>query len=135
MDTTITGVLFIQGAGEGSDVEDMILKQDLQKELGLDFEVIRPEMGDEADAPYYLWKKRIQEEITVTHNPIILVGHSLGASELMRVLTEIRVETTVVGVFLLVAPFWGGRGGCMGDIKTFSCYLIVLRLGSTICLF
>lgn len=103
-------VLFIQGAGAGAYKEDELLAQSLQKELGSDFNVVYPEMPDEDNAPYESWKQVIQEQIATTTDPIILVGHSMGASELAKILTEIKIDTPVAGIFLLAAPFWGGGG-------------------------
>ncbi len=106
----ISQVVFIHGAGEGAYKEDVLLVQSLQKELGSDFDVRYPKMADEANAPYDLWKQQIQEEIAAVHGPIILIGHSIGASELAKVLTEIKVDIPIAGIFLLAAPFWGGDG-------------------------
>jgi predicted alpha/beta hydrolase family esterase len=39
---------------------------------------------------------------------VILVGHSLGGSILLKYLTEEKIETPVVGVFVIAAPYWGG---------------------------
>lgn len=103
-------VLLIQGAGEGAYEEDKLLAQSLQKELGPNFEVIYPEMIDEANAPYDAWKRQIQETIARMHGPITLVGHSMGGSELAKILTQIQVDTSVAGIFLIATPFWGGKG-------------------------
>lgn len=103
-------VLFIQGAGEGAYKEDMFLAQNLQKKLGSEFNVIYPKMADEANAPYDAWKRQIQQEITTMREPVILVGHSMGASELAKILTGIKVTAPIAGIFLLAAPFWGGAG-------------------------
>ena len=103
-------ILFIHGAGEGAYKEDKLLAQNLQDELGLDFDVRYPEMTDEANAPYDLWKQQIQEEVAAMYGPIVLVGHSMGASELAKVLTEIKLSAPIAGIFLLANPFWGGEG-------------------------
>jgi predicted alpha/beta hydrolase family esterase len=42
--------------------------------------------------------------------PIVLVGHSIGASHLTKILTEIGITKLIAGIFLLDAPFWGGKG-------------------------
>lgn len=103
-------VLFIQGAGEGAYKEDLLLANSLQKELGQDFKVIYPKMPDEANAPYDTWKIKIQNELATTSGPVILVGHSLGGSYLAKILTEVKVDKPLDGIFLLEAPFWGGQG-------------------------
>jgi serine hydrolase len=41
---------------------------------------------------------------------MILVGHSLGASFLLKCLSEEKIERTIAGVFLIATPYWGGDG-------------------------
>jgi predicted alpha/beta hydrolase family esterase len=106
----ISQVLFIHGAGEGAYKEDKLLAESLQKELGSGFNVRYPEMKDEANAPYELWKQQVQEELAAMKGSVILVGHSMGASELTKILTEIEVDTPIAGIFLIANPFWGGKG-------------------------
>lgn len=103
-------ILFIHGAGEGAYNEDRLLVQSLQKELGDDFGVRYPEMRDEANAPYEVWKQQIQDELADINEPAILVGHSMGASELTKIITEIKTNTPIDGIFLIANPFWGGQG-------------------------
>jgi predicted alpha/beta hydrolase family esterase len=103
-------VLFIHGAGKGAYREDLLLVQSLEKELGFGFDIHYSEMPDEDNAPYDLWKQKIQNDIAAAAEPIILVGHSIGASYLAKILTEIKVATSVLGVFLVAPPFWGGEG-------------------------
>lgn len=103
-------VLFIQGAGEGAYQEDKRLAASLQQALGSQYEVNYPEMPDEDDASYELWKSQIEQEVATMPGPLILVGHSVGASVLLKTLTEIEVKKPLVGIFLLATPFWGGDG-------------------------
>lgn len=103
-------VLFIHGAGEGAYKEDELLTHSLQKELGSDYDVCYPAMPDETNAPYDLWKRKIEKEITVIRKPLVLAGHSIGASHLAKILTEIEVTTPIAGIFLLSTPFWGDEG-------------------------
>jgi predicted alpha/beta hydrolase family esterase len=103
-------VLFIHGAGEGAYAADAQLAQNLQRELGTGYEVICPEMPDENNAPYELWKREIEKRIQRMSEPVILVGHSIGGSHLAKILTEIKPAKPIAGVFLLDAPYWGGAG-------------------------
>lgn len=41
---------------------------------------------------------------------MILVGHSLGGSILLKYLTEETVEQPVGGMFLIAPPYWGTAG-------------------------
>lgn len=106
----IAEILFIQGAGEGAYEEDLSLANSLQRELGPDFKVAYPKMPNEANAPYVVWKTKIQKELVTASEPVILVGHSLGGSYLAKMLTETKIDKPLGGIFLLEAPFWGGRG-------------------------
>ncbi|HET6747348.1 MAG TPA: alpha/beta hydrolase [Candidatus Saccharimonadales bacterium] len=106
----VTEVLFIQGVGEGAYEEDSLLAKSLQKELGSHFKVTYPKMPDEVNAPYDTWKTQIQKELDAASEPVILVGHSLGASYIAKLLTQVKVHKPLRGIFLLEAPFWGGQG-------------------------
>lgn len=103
-------VLFIQGAGEGAYREDKKLADSLRQALGSAYDVRYPMMPDEDDAPYEQWKQQVETELATLSGPVILVGHSVGASMLAKCLTEIDVGTPVAGIFLLSTPFWGGEG-------------------------
>ncbi len=103
-------ILFVQGAGAGAYEADRLLAESLRRELGADYAVRYPEMPDESNSPYERWRERIAEEFASMGNRPVLVGHSVGASHLLKALTEIAVEKPVAGVFLLETPFWGGGG-------------------------
>jgi predicted alpha/beta hydrolase family esterase len=103
-------VLFIQGAGQGAYEADAKLVGSLRHELGPDYEVGFPSMPNEADAQYDEWKLRIQKELHAIPEPIILVAHSVGASILLKCLSEITVQKQLAGIFLMATPFWGGNG-------------------------
>jgi pimeloyl-ACP methyl ester carboxylesterase len=59
--------------------------------------------GYEADEPL-----AIVNEIAAIPGEIILVGHSLGASMLLKHLSEHEALRRIRGVFLLATPFWPG---------------------------
>lgn len=103
-------VLFIHGAGEGAHEEDKLLAHSLEENLGPGYDVDCPAMPDEANAPYGPWKKKIGELLNLQQKPVILVGHSAGASYLVKILSEIKVAVPITGVFLLNTPFWGSEG-------------------------
>ena len=102
-------ILFVHGGGEGAHEADEKLAKSLQGALGNPYEVRHPEMPDE-DAPEYgAWKYRIAEELAGMDGDVILVGHSLGASILLKYLSEENPETAVSGLFLVATPFWGAE--------------------------
>lgn len=108
-------LLFIHGAGEGAYKEDKKLADNLQKLLGSSYHVRCPKMENESDAPYALWAKQIADELASMHEPLVLVGHSVGASVLIKFLTEEKIGKPLAGIFLIAAPFWGGDGGWTYD--------------------
>lgn len=103
-------VLFIHGAGEGAYEADKQLAASLQQSLGPEYEVHYPVMPDEENAPYEQWKHQIETELATMQEPIILIGHSVGASIVLKYLSEIEVKKSIAGISLIANPFWGGSG-------------------------
>jgi predicted alpha/beta hydrolase family esterase len=104
-------VLFIQGAGEGSYKEDEKLVESLRLLLGSSYEIRYPAMKNEDDAPYEVWVGQVQEELAALTDGVILIGHSVGGSVLIKFLAEIKIKKAIAGIFIIAAPFWGGDGG------------------------
>jgi predicted alpha/beta hydrolase family esterase len=105
-----TQALFIQGAGEGAHATDKKLVASLRQLLGPAYDIHYPVMPHEDDADYETWKVQIASELAPMHDPVLLLGHSVGASMLLKFLSEIAVERTIAGIFLIATPFWGGAG-------------------------
>jgi predicted alpha/beta hydrolase family esterase len=105
-----TQVLFIQGGGEGAYEEDGKLVASLRNALGDAYEVRYPQMPNERDPDYEPWKVKIGKELTALEGKVILIGHSLGASFLLKYLAEEKIEKATAGIFLMATPYWGGDG-------------------------
>ncbi len=103
-------LLFIQGAGAGAYDEDKHLADSLQRALGPHVEVRYPAMPNEDDAPYEQWRQQIEQELAVMPAPVVLAGHSVGASVLIKWVSEWQEEWPIAGLFLAACPFWGGDG-------------------------
>jgi hypothetical protein len=103
-------ILFIQGGGAGAHQADARLVVSLRRALGTSYEVRFPKMPAEGDPDYQRWKPRLTEELAALGNRSILVGHSLGGSFLLKYLVEEGIKQSVVGIFLIATPFWGGAG-------------------------
>jgi uncharacterized protein len=100
-------VLFIHGGGGEAFEADGALVRSLREALGPDFGVKYPEMPD-ADAPEFgTWSACISHELSALDGGVILVGHSLGGSILLKHLSEERVEKPIAGLFLIATPYWG----------------------------
>ncbi|MGS1096389.1 methyltransferase domain-containing protein (plasmid) [Aquamicrobium terrae] len=99
-------VLLIQGAGEGAHMDDAKLAESLRSKLGQNYQVRYPAMPDEADADYEVWKSVIQQEVEDMGERAVLVGHSIGASVLIRMFADRCPKPTIAGMFLIAGPFW-----------------------------
>jgi uncharacterized protein len=108
-------VLFIHGGGEGAYAEDRKLAVSLQDALGAAYDVRCPKMPDEDRPMYEAWKERIAKELDALEGEVILVGHSLGGSILLKYLTEEEVEKLVAGLFLVATPYWGVEDWEVGE--------------------
>jgi predicted alpha/beta hydrolase family esterase len=100
-------VLVIHGAGEprrwGGEVYWEPL---LRNALGPDYLVKAPRMPRPTKPQYRTWGRRIAQLIAGSTNPI-LVGHSFGASVIVKYLAETVPRPALAGLFLLAMPFWG----------------------------
>ncbi|MBS0028304.1 alpha/beta fold hydrolase [Chitinophaga sp. 22321] len=113
----IKQVLFIQGGGNDGYEADAELAASLQQALGNDYEVIYPEMQTDDAAPDFGWLRQIGREIAKLGDDIILVAHSLGASLLLKYLSENKTAKKTAGVFLIATPFWNGKQEWMQGLK------------------
>lgn len=100
-------VLFVHGAGARE--EDQALAASLQDALGTGYEVRYPRMPDEGKPEYGVWRDRIAGELAGMDGGAILVGHSLGASTLLKYLSEDQAVKPVAGAFLVATPHWGAE--------------------------
>ena len=100
-------VLFIHGAGEGAFEEDGLLVASLQNALGLAYDVHYPKMPEEESATYADWKTLIEQELAALGDEVILVGHSVGGSVLLKYLSELKRDKSIPSLFLLATPYWG----------------------------
>ena len=101
-------ILFIQGGGDNGYKADESLVRSLQQEIGSNYTIFYPELNSDDSAPDFGWLEQIEKEIAKIKSDVFLVGHSLGASMLLKFLTENPVPKNIQGVFLLATPFWSG---------------------------
>jgi uncharacterized protein len=112
-------VLFIHGGGNGGYEEDAKLVASLRKALGTAYKVHYPKMlPDEAEPDFGPgWLKQIDKEISSMEGEVILAGHSLGASMLLKYLSETKIKKIVRGIFLIAPPFWSGDEDWVRPLK------------------
>jgi predicted alpha/beta hydrolase family esterase len=108
-------VLFIHGGGQGAHEEDKKMAANLQDLLGAAYDVRCPKMPNEDRPEYEAWKDRIAKEFHSVDGEAILVGHSLGASVLLKYLSEEGAGKPVAGVFLIAPPYWGAEDWEVGE--------------------
>jgi hypothetical protein len=89
-------------------------KDDLQKVLGNDYQVIFPEMPSRRNAKYVEWKIWFEKFFPILNDEIILVGNSLGSTFLAKYLSENNFPVKIKGLFLLAGPF---DAGYLGDFN------------------
>jgi hypothetical protein len=100
-------VLFLHGAGAGAFEEDGLLVASLQNALGGAYDVHYPNMPEEDSATYADWKARIERALAPLDGDVMLVGHSVGSSVLVKYLSEQPLDKPISALFLLATPYWG----------------------------
>jgi hypothetical protein len=90
-------------AGQGS--YDFV--KSLRKELGSGFEIQFPVIEKPEAPTYAMWKKMFDVELKKTKEPLIIIGHSLGGSMILKYLSEEKIKVNILGMFLVAIPYWG----------------------------
>lgn len=103
-------ILFVHSAGpqghhEGSDY----LVRYLIDALGTGYRISLPDMPDPENPHYVDWRATLKKELALMEDELILVGHSLGASVLLKYLSEERLQQRIAGLFLIGAVYWGKK--------------------------
>lgn len=110
-------VLFIHGGGDNGYETDRTLMISLQTALGKDYAISYPELQSDGSASDFGWPQQIGKNISSMGNAVSIVAHSLGASMLLRYLSEHTVNTKIEGIFLLATPFWSGNEEWKAGLK------------------
>jgi len=100
-------LLFVHGGGEGAYERDRKMAASLRDALGSGYEVRCPTMPEEDSPQYTAWRDRIASELAELDGEVLLVGHSLGASILLKYISEEKTVTPIAGMFLVAPPYWG----------------------------
>lgn len=103
-------LLFIHSAGSQDNGEGSSqLLAVIKAELGDDYDIIAPIMPDPENPDSAAWQTATRTHINTLNAPFILVGHSLGASTILKVLSEATLAKQPHAVFLVSTPFWGAN--------------------------
>jgi len=109
-------VLFIHSAGSQSgDQGSALLLRHLRRSLGARFSLHAPTMPLPDSPSYDRWRHELEKHLPPDRSPHILVGHSLGASVLLKYLSEQDRSAWPAGLFLVATPWWGGQGWDAGE--------------------
>ena len=77
----------------------------LDKELGKEFNIIRPRMPLQENARYSDWKIYFERFIPLLNDNVILIGNSIGGIFLAKYLSENVFPKKILATFLTCAPF------------------------------
>jgi len=85
-------------------------KENLQNNLGENFQVIKPSMPSERNAKYNEWTIWFEKLFPYLNEEIILIGHSLGATFLAKYISE-NILPKHISQIHLVSGAIGSKGG------------------------
>lgn len=99
-------VLVIHGAGEPRRRGGEVYWKPMLEQLGPGFSVLAPTMPNPDEPRHRAWADRMAQLVAGLDQPF-LVGHSFGASTLLKFLAEANPRPAFRGLFLISTPFWG----------------------------
>jgi predicted alpha/beta hydrolase family esterase len=110
-------VLFIQGGGDNGYEADAKMVDSLKTALGIDYEVRYPKLQSNDSASDFGWPGQIGKEIHDSKQGLIVAGHSLGASLILKYLSETKIENKISGIFLIATAWWSGDEDWVQGLK------------------
>lgn len=87
----------------------------LKNILGEQYNIIYPLIEDPEAPTYAMWKTLFKTQFKGLTQPVILIGHSLGGSMLLKYLSEERPGIAISGLFLIAIPQWSANGWDVAD--------------------
>lgn len=103
-------VLFVHSAGkQGKEEGSYRLIEYLQRKLGGDYHLIVPLMPDPENPRFGAWAKEIKSVMQKSQGDLLIIGHSLGGSVLLKHLSESTTDKNIKAIFLVATPFWGSK--------------------------
>jgi predicted alpha/beta hydrolase family esterase len=101
-------VLFIHGAGDQSGAYSsgpLVAALRARLPAGTRFAAPIMPKPDEPDAA--AWEAALGKHLRRQQAPLVLVGHSLGGSMILKQLADHGIPAGLAGVVSMAAPFWG----------------------------
>lgn len=101
-------ILFAHSAGpqygKGKGSYDLV--KYLRSALAGEFDILFPLIEKPGAPSYDKFKKMFAAAFATIDEPVILIGHSLGGSTLLKYLSEERPGITPAALFLISTPHW-----------------------------
>jgi predicted alpha/beta hydrolase family esterase len=99
-------ILFIQGAGNVTIDEEQVIVEGLKANLGDGYAILLPPIKDADNPTYSNWEDALITNLNLLSGKVILLGHSLGASVILKHFSREPVPEKIIGMILFGAPFW-----------------------------
>lgn len=101
-------ILFAHSAGAqyGPGKGSCDLVKYLKSKLSDNFSILYPKIKKPNSPTYEKYKTLYSKALKDITEPIIVIGHSLGASTILKYLTEEKPDISVSGLFLVATPRW-----------------------------
>ena len=103
-----TKIFFAHSAGpqytQGKGSYDLV--KYLKSELPERFQILFPIIEKPSSLTYNKFKKMFKVAFAKITEPVIVVGHSLGGSTLLKYLSEEKPGVSILGLFLVSTPHW-----------------------------
>ena len=104
----IKKILFAHSAGpqygKGKGSYDLV--RYLKSKLSGEFEILFPTIEKPNSPTYVKFKKMFASAFAKINEPVILIGHSLGGSTLLKYLSEEKPDISILALFLISTPHW-----------------------------
>ena len=101
-------ILFAHSAGaqygKGKGSYDLV--KYLKSKLSDEFKILFPKIDQPNSPTYPKYKKMFATSFAKMTSPVILIGHSLGGSTLLKYLSEEKPNISISGLFLISTPHW-----------------------------
>ena len=106
--TDKTKIVFAHSAGpqygQGKGSYDLV--NYLKTNLADEFQILFPTIEKPNSPTYHKFKDLFKLTFSELTEPVILVGHSLGGSTLLKYLSEEKTDISMLGLFLVSTPYW-----------------------------
>jgi len=101
-------IFFAHSAGpqyaQGKGSYDLV--HHLRSGLSHGFKILFPTIEKPSRPTYEKYKKMFSCSLAGIKEPVVLIGHSLGASTLLKYLSEEKPAISILGLFLVSTPHW-----------------------------